>query len=272
MAAGYFKNKIIASQGDDMGLKMHHMYDISDKDFHFLKPGLMSRRTLNALHHYTGGRGIFVPTQMPAFMEWKFPKETDFFRQIIMVAANRLEFATDKQGETGVVETGVEGQARDYYMKTSGRPRECTIGLPAEFDGGIITQYCNSWMEGMGSSYDGVVSMHGYPHSPSAANMSMEGMYITLDPTETIAVYVAFVMNMIVKSAQMSIFNTTKGEYGHQELSLSFTCQTIDDDEEVINMGQEYVDSLNAARTHYSRLDGDLFPDLKIEQSGNSVI
>lgn len=272
MAGGYFSNKIIQASGDDVGLKMHHMQDISNEDMHFLKPGLMSRRTLNALHHYIGGRGIFVPTQMPKFMEWKFPKETNFVRQILLVAANRLEFATDKTGETGTVENGIEGQARDYYTKTSGRPRECTIALPAEFDGGIITQYQTAWLEGMGSSYDGVVGMFGYPGSPSAANYSMEGMYIALDPTETIAVYVAFVMNMILKNAGSSMFNTTKGEFNHNEVTLNFTCQTIDDDEEVYNMGQKYVDSLNSARNHSSRLEGDLFPDLKIEQSGDSII
>ena len=269
---GYFANEIIQSQGDGVGLKMHHMYDINNDDFHFLKPGLMSRRTLNALHHYTAGRAVFVPTQMPKFMEWKFPKETNFVRQIMLVAVNRWEFAQDKNADIATVETGVEGQAKDYISKTTGRTRECTLGLPAEFDGGIITQWSNAWIEGMQSSYDGVMSLLGYPGSPSPANYSMEGMYITLDPTETIAVYAAFVMNMIIKNAQLSIFNATKGEYSHQELSMQFACQTIDDDDDVMSMAQLYINRLNSARNHNTRLQGDLYPNLNIEQSGDSVI
>lgn len=269
---GYFSNEILQSQGDDIGLKMHHMYDINNDDFHFLKPGLMSRRTLNALHHYTAGRAIFVPTQMPKFMEWKFPKETNFIRQIMLVAANRWEFAQDKNVDIGTVETGVEGQARDYVSKTSGRTRECTIGIPAEFDGGIITFWSNAYIEGTQSTHDGVMSLFGYPGAPSAANYSMEGLYITLDPTERIAVYSAFVMNMILKVSQLSIFNATKGEYAHQEINMQFACQTIDDDEDVSSMAQLYVNRLNSARGHDTRLQGDLYPNLEIEQSGDSII
>lgn len=272
MAFNYFGNKILMSQGDDVGLKAHHMYDISNDDFHYLKPGLMSRRQLNALHHYTSGRGVFVPTQMAAFMEEQFPRQTKFFRQMLLVATNRLEFAQDLNAEIGTKENGVEGYAMDYVQRVSGIARECTIVFPAELDGGFFTFYMNCWIHGIMSPRDGVQHMYGYKGAPTPANYSMEGIYFTMDPSEQFAIYTAYVQNMIPKIAQNSIFNTTKGEFQHQEISLQFACITIDNDQNVFEAAQAYLDSLNDARGHETRLTGVDYENLEIPQSGTSVI
>ena len=275
MAFDYFGNKITASQGDGVNLKAHHMYNISGDDFHYLKPGIVSRRTLNALHHYTTGRGVFVPTQMAAFMEYAFPRETAFFRQMLMVAANRLDFAQDRQAEIGTKDPGIEGQQQDYITKTSGLAREFTINMVAELDGGFYTYYMAHWLEGTLSIRDGVTNMYGFKGAPTPANMSMEGIYFTMDPTEQYVVYSAYITNMLPKNANFSMFNTTKGEYQHVEVPLQFTGMPIDLDKNVFLAAQGYLDKLNSKRGHASRLQGHPYHaknKLEMPQSGKSVI
>lgn len=272
MAFDYFGNKITQSQGDGVNLKSHHLYDITANDFHYLKPGIVSRRTLNALHHYTTGRGVFVPTQMAAFMEFAFPRQTAFFRQMLMVASNRLEFVQDRQAEIGTKDPGVEGYQMDYISKTSGLAREFTINMVAELDGGFYTFYMTNWIEGSLSIRDGVTHMFGFQGAPTPANMSMEGIYFTMDPTEQYVIYSAYITNMLPKQANLSMFNTTKGEYQHVEVGLQFTGMPIDNDVNVFKAAQEYLDKLNKARGHASRLKGITYPRLDMPQSGQSVI
>lgn len=259
MAFDYFGNKITASTADGNNLKPHHMNTISQDDFHYLKPGIISRRTLNALHHYTTGRGIFIPTKMCAFMEFAFPKETKFFKQMIMVGANKLDFAQDRTAEIGTKDPGIEGQQQDYISKTSGLTREFTINMVAELDGAFYTFYMAHWLEGCLSIRDGVTNMYGFQGAPTAANMSMEGMYFTMDPTERYVVYSAYITNMLPKNSQMSIFDTTKGEYQHAEIPLQFTGMPIDLDKNVFNAAQAYLDKLNGQRGHAQRLTGHAY-------------
>lgn len=270
---GFFRTNMFNNSKAD-GMEAHPMHVVGD-NIHYLKPMMMSRKTLNALQHYTSGRGLFVPTQMPAFMQEKFKTETDFFRRLLLSAVTRIEWTVDKTAEIGTVETGIEGQAKDYISKTGGVPREATFTFPAEFDGGFLTQFIGTWIEGSLSVRDGVVHQFGYSGPTGPASYTMEGIYFTMDPSERYVVYSSFGQNMIPKSAQFSIFNTTKGEFNHQEVSIPFAQNAIDGDGTVHEAAQKYLDALNTKRSHSKRLQGDAYHadnKVDIEQSGNSVI
>lgn len=270
---GFFRTKMFDSS-KAAGMEAHSMHVVGD-NIHYLIPMQMSRKTLNALQHYTSGRGLFVPTQMPAFLEEKFSKETNFFRRLLLSAVTRIEWTVEKTAEVGTVETGIEGQAKDYVSKTGGVPREATFTFPAEFDGGFLTTYIGTWIEGTQSVRDGVVHLYGYDGPTGPASYSMEGIYFTMDPSERYVVYSSFGQNMFPKSAQFSIFNTTKGEFNHQEVSIPFTNNAIDGDGTVHEAAQKYLDALNTKRNHSKRLLGDAYHvDNKVvmDQSGNSVI
>lgn len=269
----FFRSKMFDSS-KAAGMEAHALHVVGD-NIHYLKPMMMSRKTLNALQHYTSGRGLFVPTQMPAFLEHAFGKETNFFRRLLLSAVTRIEWAVDKTAEVGTVESGVEGQARDYISKTGGVPREATFTFPAEFDGGFLTNYIGTWIEGAQSIRDGVVHLFGFDGPTGSASYSMEGIYFTMDPSERYVVYSSFGQNMFPKSAQFSIFNTTKGEFNHQEISIPFTNNGIDGDGTIHEAAQKYLDALNTKRSHDKRLRGDAYHvdnKVEIEQTGSSVI
>lgn len=269
----FFKSKLFeSSAADGMAAHQEHVYG---DELHYLKPMMMSRKTLNALQHYTSGRGLFVPTQMPAFLQDKFPKETDFFRRLLLSAVTRIEWAVDKTAELGTVETGIEAQAKDYVSKTGGTTREFTVTFPAELEGGFLTGFGGTWIEGMMGIRDGVVHQFGHTGPTGPSSLSMEGIYFTMDPSERYVVYSSFGQNILLKSAQFSIFNTTKGEFNHQEISMPFGVNAIDGDAVVHEAAQKYLDALNSKRGHADRLKGEAYHSnnkLDIEQSGNSII
>lgn len=270
--SGFFENNMMTATADGDATQANVTSQTKDTDLGYLKPFELSRRQLSLLAPYISGRAIFVPTQMPKHMVYAFSAMTSQFAQLILTTATRYELAVDKSAEMGTVEAGNEGQAMDYVSKTTGVPRECSITFPAEKYDGFLTAFQSAWMEGNQSSVDGVSGMYGMQGLAAPSNMCMEGLYIVFDPSERVVIRAIYCTNMLPKISPESIYNATKGEYAHQEVTLQYSCMGITGDSSVLAVAQAYLDDLNAKRDHVTRLEGTVYGEFEIPQSGENVL
>lgn len=269
---GYLNNEFMTANGVGSAMNTNKGDRLKDDDFAYLKPLQLSRRQLELMAPFISGRAIFVPIKQAEWMVEAYPKESKQFSQLLLTCTTRFEIFTDMTAELGTVDTGNEGQAYDYHAKTTGAIiRECSLTLPAENYDGFITSYQSAWINGNGSGVDNVAELGGTDGLPTAARMSMEGIYIVLDPSERKVVKAVYMTNMLPKNSPNTIFNATKGEYAHQEVTLQYGCHGIQGDANVNKIAQEYIDSLNSKRNHDKRLSGDTFDDMKIEK-GETII
>jgi hypothetical protein len=200
---------------------------------------------LKKLTPYQPGRGYFIPTRMPKFMEDQFEDQTKFFKTLLIGYCVGFDGITDPTMNFSEVTSGVESQTMDVANNVTGLTREVTMRFPAELRGQFLTRYQYNWMTGIMDPYTDRGRYHGADLEYTNANHTMSGVYFTLDPSESAIEFSAYLLNMMPKNAQLSINNKNKGENTPPEITTPYSCQFITNNKMITDKCYEFLEEMN---------------------------
>lgn len=242
------ESNLKGSQFDAGAISNHFLQTYKEEDIaNALYSDLLQLDMVNLkkLTPFQPGRGYFIPTQMPRFMEDVFEDETNFYKTLLISYCVGFDGITDPTLNFSEVTSGVESQAMDIPNNITGITREVTMRFPAELRGQFLTRYNYNWITGIMDPYTDRGRYHGSDLEYTNANHTMSGVYFTLDPSEKAIEFAAYLLNMMPKNAQHSVNNKTKGENATQEITTPYSCQFITNNKLITEKCYDFLKAIN---------------------------
>ena len=223
---------------------------------------------------FVTGRGFFLITKMPLFLEELCPTETKIFKQLTQFYVKGVSGFVDATLVTTPVESGIENAAVEIVTSISGSTKELVFEYGPEIQGQFITKYLRLWCYGLidpnthDAHYHGAVygtgTNTGKRIKYAQENHVMEGIYFVTDPQRTIIEGWALVLNMMPKTAPLAgLFDHTWGEHNFFNPSIPYTCQVFENN---FTVGQ-YLLALDPLKSFFK---ADTTFDAEFYKSGNT--
>lgn len=219
---------------------------------------------------FVTGRGFFLITKMPKFLEELCETETKIFKQLTQFYVKGVSGFVDATLVTTPVESGIENAAVEIVTSISGSTKELVFEYGPEIQGQFITKYLRLWCYGLidpnthDAHYHGAVDKDGKRIKYAQENHVMEGIYFVTDPQRTIIEGWALVLNMMPKTAPLTgLFDHTWGEHNFFNPSIPYTCQVFENN---FTVGQ-YLLALDPLKSFFK---ADTTFDAEFYKSGNT--
>lgn len=213
---------------------------------------------------FVTGRGFFLITRMPQFMQDLLPTETQIFKQLTQFYVKGITGFQDTSLVMTAIETGVENAAIEVATSISGSTKELTFEYGPEIQGQFITKYIRLWSYGIidpnthDAHYNGAATVY------EQANHVMEGIYFVTDPSRKIIEGHALVLNMMPKTAPLGgLFDHTWGEHNFFNPSIPYSCQVFENN---YTVGQ-YLLAIDPLKTFFK---ANTTFDAKFYEAGNT--
>lgn len=191
---------------------------------------------------FVTGRGFFLITKMPYFLEQLCESETKIFKQLTQFYVKGISGFVDATLVTTPIETGIENAAVEIVTSISGSTKELVFEYGPEIQGQFITKYLRLWCYGLidpnthDAHYHGAKEADGKRIKYAQENHIMEGIYFVTDPQRTAIEGWALVLNMIPKIAPLTgLFDHSWGEHNFFNPSIPYTCQVFENN---VTVGQ----------------------------------
>ncbi len=194
----------------------------------FLGPAQLDSKNIGQYNPLITGRGIFLWTKMPQFMETLMPDQTIAFKNYTEKGFKSFDGISDMSMNFEEMGDGTPGNTFSIATMATDEFREFTMKV-YELSGSPVSSYVEMWVRGIHdpvtqvTTYLGQIESGKFPEANPLYHTA-EGIYMTFDPTmhEKGIEYAALITNIVPNRVPKSFRNTDKGTKGLVELDLGF--------------------------------------------------
>ena len=177
---------------------------------------------------FIGGRGFFIVTRMPRYMEIGFVQHSRVFKKLIQFYVKAITGFQDRSLTFTAIENGIEEAGVEVATSISGATKELAFQFGPDPKGLPISKYTKLWMEGIVDPRTHEAHYHGVDLPYEQINHTMEGIYFITDPSRKEIQAHAYICNMMPKLGPMSMMDFTQGQHDFYEPNISFSAQVFE--------------------------------------------
>lgn len=184
---------------------------------------------LALLNPYVPGKGFFIWTKLPRFMELYDSELTEQFKNITEKMFMGFDGIADWSTQGEEVGNGTSGKKMTMVTGVNDDFNNFSIKVPMELSGSPIRTFLDLWLSGISDPKTGVATylgeMENIEGGYNPANHSGEALYMTTDPSETVLgmEFACLICAIMPDKSTRGHLNTSVGDSAVPQLDLSFT-------------------------------------------------
>lgn len=184
---------------------------------------------LALLNPYIPGKGFFIWTKLPRFMELYDSGLTEQFKNLTEKLFMGFDGIADWSVQGEEVGNGTSGGKFTNVTRVNDEFNNFSIKLPMELSGSPLRGFMDLWLHGIADPKTGTCTYLGYADSieggVNPVNHSGEAIYMTTDPSESVLglEFACMICAIQPDKSPRGHLNTTVGDTGIPQVDLSFT-------------------------------------------------